>query len=154
MDKTALFEVIQSKTDLQEVLNQIDELIASLYQQKDPKSMPEAFVQLAQSRKVDLNNPEQAESFFLGLKKELTQIPQLGLTLAFAPSKEYITALSNWVHTNVGKNLILDITVDESILGGTTISFNGHYKDLSLNKALDEEYQNNRELFTGRLKAN
>lgn len=150
----ALLDDIKTKQDLQGILNLIDQLLADLYRQKKQSAIPEAFAALAKSRQVDLSNRQQAENFFESLKQELTQIPLIGLTVGFTPSKESVAAIASWVHTNVSNKLILDITVDKEILGGATISFNGFYKDLSLKKVLDDIYKNNREVFSSALKSN
>lgn len=148
----ALLENLITKKDLQDVLNSVDQILTDLYQQKKQLTLSDTFSALAKSQQVDPKDREQLRAFFEDLKKQLTQIPAIGLTLGFHPSPESMRTIAGWIHTNVSENLILDISVDESLLGGAAISFNGFYRDLSLKKSLEDAYKNNRDIFTGRLK--
>jgi F0F1-type ATP synthase delta subunit len=59
------------------------------------------------------------------IKTKVETLNYLGIKIAFEPSLVVIDRLSAWVRQNVGDGVILDITIDKSILGGAAIEYKG-----------------------------
>ena len=74
----------------------------------------------------------------LKAKEEIKNLKIAKITLAIDPSEDTISLISDWINKNLGDGIILDLSKDESILGGVIISIDGVYKDQSLKKNLEE----------------
>ena len=79
------------------------------------------------------------------LNEQLKKFKPIKLTIAFEPSYESIENIYNWVLEALDNSYILDIEVNESILGGAIVVFNGQYRDSSLKKTLREIFETKRE---------
>ncbi|MEK7182985.1 MAG: F0F1 ATP synthase subunit delta [Patescibacteria group bacterium] len=79
-----------------------------------------------------------AASFIDGLEKILTSLTFVKLTLAFEPTEQQRARFSEWVYTNVGPGVVLDITVEPRVLGGAIIEHEGKFGDFSVRKKLEE----------------
>ena len=87
--------------------------------------------QLPSSRK-------ELSDFLKELEKILEKTPVLKLKLAFLPTKEFLTKLTDWVKKQTGKKVFFDIEVKEDIIGGCIFEYEGEYRDYSLGSKLEE----------------
>ncbi len=71
------------------------------------------------------------EKYLTGLTEAIEKIATLQLTLAFEPSDESITKMYDWVLSNVGTGIVLDIHYDPRLIVGATIAYKGKYGDYS-----------------------
>lgn len=78
--------------------------------------------------------------FLKGLIKELESFKVFKLTLATEPTKKNINNICEWVRTNVGERIVLEISQDSSIIAGTIFSYKGEYRDLSFAKVFEERF--------------
>ena len=83
-------------------------------------------------------NLEGQAAFFKRLKKYLEGLPCVKITLAFAPSKEFLADLASLLQKEVGQKAILEIIIKEALVGGVIVEYNGEYRDYSLARKLDE----------------
>lgn len=83
-------------------------------------------------------SPNQQFSFFQNLKKNLKKIPQLKLELVFEPSIEFLLKIKQWFKEKNKQEVILDLSVNPEIVGGTIIEYQGRYRNFSLAKKIDE----------------
>lgn len=70
------------------------------------------------------------------LQESLDKIKVLDVTLAFVPSSSFIEKLSVWVNANVSTNVIIKVALDNTIVGGCILSFEGRYLDFTIKKRL------------------
>ena len=78
------------------------------------------------------------------MKDLIKKFKVIKLTLAFDPTGKTIENIHEFVSENLGIGYILDIEVDENVLAGAAIMFNGKYKDFTLRKTLEEAFANNK----------
>lgn len=71
-------------------------------------------------------------------RENLADLPVLSMTLAFTPSRDFLTDIIKGLREQYENNLILDILVDENIIGGAVVTYKGQYRDYSLRKRLEE----------------
>lgn len=74
------------------------------------------------------------------LKKKLEEMEFVQITIAFDPSSENISKLSDWVKNNIDKNILIDLRVRPYIVAGATISYKGKYADYTLTKVFSENF--------------
>ncbi|MBM3208773.1 hypothetical protein FJZ40_00565 [Candidatus Shapirobacteria bacterium] len=68
-----------------------------------------------------------------------TSLPKIRLTLAFPPSATLKRRLAAWLKKETGRKASWEIKTDKKILGGLILIFNGHYRNFSLKRELDEK---------------
>lgn len=66
------------------------------------------------------------------LRDSLSKLEVLGLTIAIVPKASQVVEIYNWVGSNIGHNVILDFAVNDALMAGAVIEFNGKYLDASL----------------------
>lgn len=89
-----------------------------------------------------LNSNEQQNEFLNDLSDYIKELPQVKLTLAFHPSEDFLQELSNWFKEQTGKQIIIDLVVDEKTVGGAIIEYQGNYSDFSLAKEIKQYISN------------
>ncbi len=77
-------------------------------------------------------------AFFKGAIEYAEKIPSVKLALAFLPSQDFLKKISSWLAVELGKKAVVDISVDEKIIAGATIEYDGEYRDFSFAAKLDE----------------
>lgn len=77
-------------------------------------------------------------AFFKGAVEYAEKIPVVKLTLAFFPADEFLKKITNWLTVELGKKAVVDINVDEKIIAGAAIEYDGEYRDFSFAAKLDE----------------
>ncbi|MBU3978588.1 F0F1 ATP synthase subunit delta, partial [Patescibacteria group bacterium] len=83
-----------------------------------------------------LSKREEINALFLSVYKTICSLPMLQLTLAFEPSEAVIDNISRWARQNLAAGILLDLSLDRSVLGGAMIMYNGRFYDLTLRKNL------------------
>lgn len=78
------------------------------------------------------------------LEKELNNLKEFGLRLAFEPSSDAIDRFLGLIRGFSGKNLILNISIDPNLIGGAQMVFEGKYKDFTFKKIFEKEFEENR----------
>ena len=75
-------------------------------------------------------------------KQLFYQMPVVGLTLAFNPSRSFLSGVRDWFSQNLGKTAVVKLEVDPELIGGVKLVCNDHYLDLSVSAKLDEAFGN------------
>lgn len=78
-------------------------------------------------------------SIFKDLSERIKQLKILVLYLALEQPEDEIENIGKYVRQNFNQNIILDIKLDPSLLGGCAIVWNGIYRDYSIRKKIEEE---------------
>lgn len=145
-----ILNTIKTHEELKDLKDEIDLLLSSLYEDHGgafDKVLSER-VRVGTSRIVSdalaRSKVDKAE-FLKGLVKELESLKVFKLTLAVEPTKKNIDKIYEWVQTNVGEKIVLEISQDSSIIAGTIFSYEGEYRDLSFAKVFEEKFEEKRE---------
>ena len=135
---------------LSEEINQVEKLIFKevnipLSEKVKGKTREEFrdFLKKIEKENSHFLNPNQQLSFFQNLKKNLKNIPQLKLELAFQPSAEFLLKIKQWFKEKNRQEVILDLLINPEIVGGAIIEYRGKYKNLSVEKKIDELFSKN-----------
>lgn len=149
-----ILKQIKTLDRAQELINEIDILMSSLFKAKPhafEESLREVSAYTSQAvttglkNKIEFNDKSAIKEFLNSLKGKIQKLKILKLSLAFIPSESMIDTLFSWVSKNLAKGVVLDIEEDKTIIGGANIAFEGKYKDLSVRKTLEEIFENKRE---------
>jgi len=82
--------------------------------------------------------PFQQLAFFEKLKKNLQELPQIRLEIAFSPSQEFLLRLREGFKKNLNQAVVLDIILNPQLVGGVIMEYQGKYINFSLAKKIDE----------------
>jgi len=94
------------------------------------------------SQKISLDSPVAIEDSLISLKKIINQLPRLSLQLAIDLPLAKIKNISQWVRNETGKHMLLDITLNSSLIGGAIIYKQGIGNDFSVKKNLENYFAN------------
>ncbi len=127
--------------DIEETKRWIYKLAHKPLNEKIKSSVSENFRSLVSQLEVtgELPNARKELTAFFGEAIEYAEkIPSVKLTLAFFPSEELLKKITNWLSNEIGKKSVVDVSVDEKIIAGATIEYDGEYRDYSFAAKLDE----------------
>lgn len=99
----------------------------------------------------DMGQSLKSKDSITSLKNDLTSLNYAEVILAFKPDYSFCKELQNMLSPTDSSPLPLVITVDKSIIGGVTVSYNGNYMDMSLIKILDNFINSNKEYVLSKL---
>jgi|SRR3989344_3731261 len=143
-----LTSTIITKEELDEFISELDVFIDSLYISKETVEQKfnthisfdkrERLLSLCKGARIDLNNISGLKDFLVTLKQQLKELPILELTIAFHPHRDFLSKVSLWCFQKMEKNVILSVSLERAIIGGTMISFAGIYRDFSMQKLVQD----------------
>lgn len=80
---------------------------------------------------------QKQKKFLQDLISYLKTLPVLKVTLAFSPTNTFLERLGNQISTIVGVKTLLDVVVDEYIVGGAIFEFKGKISKQTLDEQLE-----------------
>ncbi len=98
----------------------------------------DAFMALLLENGVNSESRLAIKGFISKIQEKITGLSVVSLVLAFEPKEQTLKSLSHWFIVNIKKQVLFDITVDSSIIGGMAILSNGKYLDFSIRPAFDQ----------------
>lgn len=101
----------------------------------------EALSKLAISNEVNLDDLEEVDRFLSTLRDTIQTIPRMTLTLSVDPTLDLIRDINEWITLNLQAVIILDFVVDQSIIGGAKVAYNGKIVDHSLRKRVENMFR-------------
>ncbi len=146
----SLIDLTKTTEDLAGLGDEIDVITQSLYHVELYKleDALSQFVRIRVAKEIrkliqanSLSGKDEIKQFFADAYRTISGLPILRLTLAFEPSESVINTLSYWVRTNLDSGILLDLSMDRSILGGAIIVYSGKFYDFSLRKNLNEIFE-------------
>lgn len=157
-DVLIYFDLITSLKTVQEVDDlalEIDTLTSALFKsekvllEKALTSISEEtakkITEIFEKFNLDMADKTLIRDFLDTLKGLIKKFKVIKLILAFDPTRKTIENIHEAVSESIGIGYILDVEIDESVLGGAVVIFNGKYKDFTLRKSLEEVFANKNE---------
>jgi F0F1-type ATP synthase delta subunit len=129
-----IIKLIKTRDDFNAMNKELQSIEETLYEPKVNVEFSPLILELLKSNSKEIILAE--------IKKRLSSIKFVNLTLSFAPSQDMIERISNWLGKSVPQNIALDIKIDPEIVGGAVIEFDGKYFDYSLKNKLDNILKN------------
>jgi F0F1-type ATP synthase delta subunit len=75
--------------------------------------------------------------YLLTVERQLMGLKSVKLILACEPSIKLVETIALWLKANVGRSVVLDITLDKKLIGGAIVEYDGKYGDFSLKSKLE-----------------
>lgn len=153
--KTTIFSdiihLIPTKYEADHFLIQLDAMVDSLFSIKSdiktkmkevfPAEKRTAIEALCQKNNIDIMNYVTFQRFLLDLKEYISHLPVIQITLAFEPKETTVQRISSWFSYHMKQTVLVNISTDRRILGGSIIAYNGKYLDYTLQKILGEKFE-------------
>lgn len=148
----ALVDLIKTTDDLVVLDEEIDMVLQSIYHTEiyDLEEILAKFVRVRIAVEIkklisqdSISGKEQTRTLLSDAYRTICALPILKLTMAFEPSESIIDNISNWARSNLQSGILLDLSLDRSLLGGAQIVYEGKYYDYSLKKKIKEVFENN-----------
>jgi F0F1-type ATP synthase delta subunit len=137
---------IKTTNDAMELSQVLDQISESLFKtdasameavmKAVPYDLGVALNKLAIEHNVGMEDKAGVQKFFVKLQEDLSTMPVVKLTLAVKPKAELITLIHTWFYHTYHKIVLLDITVDPDIMGGSIVSAGGKYYNGSIGKRI------------------
>ena len=96
------------------------------------------FITLLRDSQINAEKPADLKGFVDKLCAYISTLPVLSLTVAFEPKEQSLKRLADWFTLNIKKQILFDISVDSTIIAGTTLTYNGKFLDYSIKPKIDE----------------
>lgn len=141
------FNFLTTKSQVNAFKDGVREVLAQMYKTQDQKVniknyFDEENAKLVQSL-VDLEgSPDKIDKSLRALLKKVDTLEEVKVILSFQPKLSFIEKLAYSLKSKLGKDIILDISVDPAILGGIMIISQGKIIDLSLKSKLEKYFAN------------
>jgi F0F1-type ATP synthase delta subunit len=140
---------LRTKEEVNELKDEINLLIRSLYETKDGNLADTLKYQIRSwvaVHVIDAFSKEglDREKYLRDLLLLLDSFEQVELVIAFEPTEEHLDVFNAWVKENIGENVLLKLTFNPEILGGAIVISKGEYRDLSLKRVFETELESNR----------
>lgn len=138
--------------DLETMLTELEELERSLYENKGDglsyvlKNKVRFWLSELMIEEVGRSNLDW-QSYIAGLKERVKLLEKFSLTLAFEPSRGFLTRVHRFVCEAAGRHLIINLAYDPTLIGGVVMSFQGRFKDFSFKKIFEEEFNSGKKKF-------
>lgn len=141
--KEELLVIFSQITQLQNLAFQKEGLLSmklSPLKEKFNQNLYNLILEAEKSGKI-LSDPKTQFDFLENLKNEFSKVPVLKIEIAFSPTTKTIEKISRYLEKEVGKKIILDIFVNQEIVGGAVLEYQGRYLNLSLAKEIEKLFQ-------------
>lgn len=100
------------------------------------KSLPyflgEAILEMANGKQIAFTDITSIQNLIQEIETYLEKLTVAELEIAYIPTYRHIQEISAWWSKYAGKHVVLAIKVDETLITGAKVSYEGIYKDYSL----------------------
>lgn len=144
-----LIDLTQTTEDVVKLDEEIDLLLQSIYH-VDKDMLEDTLKKMVRIRvameirslvkQTTTSKKEEIKTLFSNMYRTICALPILQLTLAFEPSEAVIGNISRWARQNLAAGILLDLSLDRSVLGGAIIVYHGKFYDLTLRKKLQDVF--------------
>lgn len=125
---------------LDELSQQLFKVNVSVMEELDAvfsETEKDSFIAACEKEQADITNVSAVQKVVENLQKSIKEMPKLEIQIAVTPTEYIVKTISSWVETNTDGKRLLDISVNEKLIGGAAVSVNGLYRDHSVSKMLE-----------------
>ncbi len=100
----------------------------------------DAIMTLLRDNNINAQSRQDIKVFFEKIQEKINLMQVISMVLAFEPREQTLQNLSRWFLLNANKQVLLDIKVDRSLIGGAAILSNGKYLDFSIKPIFERAF--------------
>ena len=152
MDQIDLSDFFTTRAEANDFLSRLTTLSEMFFQTGFDleKSLNEQFginksdriIAILRANNVPTESLPAVKEFIFILMSKISSLPVLSLTVAFEPKAETLKSLSEWFFINLHKQMLFDISLDQNIIAGAKITYNGKFFDFSIKSTFERILQN------------
>jgi F0F1-type ATP synthase delta subunit len=145
----SLHKHIITFTQLTDVAHQLRLLHDSLYKNQTsarelietqlPVYLVEYVQKIAQESDVDMNDMKSLQLLIDKIRQELEKTPVAELKIGFTPSYKTVTKIALWWREWLKQFIVVSVVMDEQVVAGVQVSYNGTFADYTLRRWFDEK---------------
>jgi F0F1-type ATP synthase delta subunit len=142
MEQLDLSDFFQTKAQARDFSNRLSSIEEKIYQtnfnldnallEQFGIQKKDKFISFLRDNKVNVGSGAALREMLGKVQQEIAALPVITLTIALEPTEKMIKELSDWVILNIKKQILFDIHVDKTLIGGSTINYGGKYLDCSI----------------------
>lgn len=137
VDTNGLYRMINDLTMVQRALFKNKEgTIADKSRDFLASDLTDVFAEVEKNGLVPAGDAKQQE-FIRDLIDYLRDLPVVKLTLAFGPTGNFLSRVNQQISTIVGRRTVLDVVVNEYIMGGAIFEYKGKVRQDTLGEKLN-----------------
>ncbi len=150
LDKTAFIpfsNLIVDTQDLYRMVNDLTTVQRSLFKDKEgtisdkskdflASSLTNVFVEV-EKRGLEPAGDAKQQEFVKTLIEYLKNLSVVKITLAFGPTTNFLQRINTEISNEIGNKAVLDIVVNQFIIGGAVFEYNGKVRAYTLEEKLD-----------------
>lgn len=92
------------------------------------------FMSLLRENNIPLDSNSAINKFIEQINENISGLTEATITIAIEPDKEMLISISDWFLRSIKKQVLIEIVVDQSLIGGAIIHYKGKRIDASLKK--------------------
>jgi F0F1-type ATP synthase delta subunit len=148
MEELDLSDLFNTKSQAQDFSQRLESISSKIFETSfNPETAlleyfgiekKETFMNLLRDNKVNAGSRLAIKEFIDKIQQKIASLPVLSMVLAFEPHEETLEAFSRWFIINTKKQMLFEIKVDKSLIGGAAILSNGKYLDFSIKPAFEK----------------
>ncbi len=145
-----LHKQVITLTQLREIIQQLRQLHDSLYKNQNatPQELIETqlpvylveYLQLAaRESQVNIKDIKSLQLLIDKVRQELEKTPVAELKIGFTPSYKTVAKIANWWREWLKQFVVVSIIIDEQVIAGVQVSYNGTFGDHTLRRWFDQK---------------
>lgn len=151
MDSLDLSELFNTKPQAVDFAARIDFIINKVFEKTfNPEKLlleqfgiekKEKLMTLMRDNRVNLNSRIDIKNFLEKVKEKINGMTVVSIVIAFEPKEKSLQTLSRWFISNINKQVLFDVKVDRSLIGGAAILYQGKYLDYSIKPDFEKAFK-------------
>jgi len=145
----SILQEVKTAENLQVLMAELDEVnlnlsgstsgdVASIAKKESP-TFGDTILEYLDSKKAF--DKKEAAKVLGTLAEALEKVETLEISVAIDPEESFVDGIFSWVYENVGKDVVVGMKKNPSLVGGATVTYKGKYSDYSLATKLDHYYE-------------
>lgn len=90
------------------------------------------FMTLLRDNEIPIESKSDLNNFFDKIRQSVSALPVATLTLAIEPTEDILKSAKEWFVLRLKKQVLLDVQINQEIIAGAVISYEGKYHNSSI----------------------
>ena len=131
-------DFLQSLSNIIDQLFEVDFNLESVLANEIGIDKKDKFMILLRDLKMNNSSNEELKKLLLKIQDDVRKLPVMSITIAYEPNNTSLKAFLEWFLFTLKKQILIDIQVDKKLIAGSTINYNGKFKDYSVKPFFDQ----------------
>lgn len=148
MNISALHPYLRTKSDTIALIQLLEKLEKEIFKEpfdfskilktKAPYELSAVIQKLITEANIKVSNRNALQKLLTEINNQVATLPVVHIIVPLSPTENHLKIMHDWFFQNYKKTVILDISVDPSLIGGCVVSFGGRANDYSLKNRIEQ----------------